>query len=301
MQRRNNRPIREVALALFMGVSAPVWAQAPKPAPVPAPARTQTPSAAPAAAPAPVAAPAPAVALTVNGAAITEKEIDNILSRSIGQGQAPTQQMRDKAITEAVVQRVLLDEAKRMKLDATPAYAEKLEELRQMVLIESLVNDFLSKYPITAADEKTEYDRQKKILGNGTTTQQYQLRQVIVKTEQEGRDLIGRAQKGEAFEKLAELSLDPNGKVNGGNLGWVFPTDLLPILGAVVVNLQKGSVAAAPIQSPVGWHVLKLDDTRPYKIPAFEDSRAQMRQAVLTQRRQEMVDGLVKKAVIRRP
>ena len=305
MRQGTTRPIRLVALALLVGASASAWAQAPKPAtppaPVPAPARTPTPPVAPAAGTGAAAVPTPGVVVTVNGAPITEKDIDSILSKSQSQGKAPTPQMREQAITELAVQRVLLDEAKRLKLDTAPAFLEKLENIRQLTLIEALVDDFLIKYPITEMDERAEYDRQKKVLGNGTTTQQYQLRQVIVRTEQEGRELIARAQKGEAFERLAEVSIDQNTRANGGMIGWVFPTDLLPILGAVVVNLQKGAVAATPIQTGIGWHVMKLDDTRTYKIPAFEEARAQMRQGVLTQRRQALIDDLMRKAVVKRP
>jgi peptidyl-prolyl cis-trans isomerase C len=60
-------------------------------------------------------------------------------------------------------------------------------------------------------------------------------------------------------------------------------------------------VAAAPIQSPAGWHVIKVDDVRPFKIPSFEEARPQIRQALLVQRRQAFVDGLLKGANIQRP
>lgn len=302
MPPENTKSLRAAAVALLMGVSAPAWSQAPKPAtpPAPVPSPARSPSAPPATAPA-AATPAPGVVLTVNGSPITEKDVENTLAKSQSQGRAPTPQMREQAITELAIQRVMIEEAKRLKIDAAPGFLERLENIRQLALIEALVEDYLSKNPITEADERAEYDRQKKILGNGTTTLQYQLRQVIVRTEQEGRELIARAQKGESFEKLSDLSIDQATKGNGGMIGWVFPTDLLPILGAVVVNLQKGAVAAAPIQTGVGWHVLKLDDTRSYKIPTFEEARMQMRQGVLTQRRQALVDGLMKKAVVKRP
>jgi peptidyl-prolyl cis-trans isomerase C len=239
--------------------------------------------------------------LTVNGSPITEKDVENILARTQSQGRIPTQQMREQAITEIAVQRVMLEEARRLKLDAAPAFLERLENMRQMALIEALAEDYLARNPITEADERAEYDRQRKILGNGSTTLQYQLRQIIVRSEQEGRDLIARAQKGESFEKLVDASIDQATRTNGGMIGWVFPTDLLPILGAVVVNLQKGAVSAAPIQTGAGWHVLKLDDTRSYKIPTFEEARMQMKQGVLTQRRQALIDDLMKKAVVKRP
>jgi peptidyl-prolyl cis-trans isomerase C len=245
--------------------------------------------------------PVTGLVLTVNGTAITEKDIDKFVRGQQGQNKAPLAQQRAQITTELVVRQVLLDEAKRQKMDVDAAFVEKMEDLRQRLLMEQVVADYLVKNPITEVDEKAEYDRQKKALGGGDTTPQYQLRQIVVKTEQEGRELIERAKKGEAFDKLAAASIDENGKANGGMVGWVFPSDLFATLSAVVVNLQKGTVAAAPIQSNVGWHVVKLEDTRPYKIPSFDESRSQIKQALLAQRRQALIDGLMKKAVIKRP
>jgi peptidyl-prolyl cis-trans isomerase C len=71
--------------------------------------------------------------------------------------------------------------------------------------------------------------------------------------------------------------------------------------GAGKDTLLAGAVAATPIQTGIGWHVMKLDDTRTYKIPAFEEARAQMKQGVLTQRRQALIDDLMRKAVVKRP
>jgi peptidyl-prolyl cis-trans isomerase C len=269
------------AIFLTLTASNNVWAQTSKSA-----AATTTPS---------------GTVFVVNGATITEKDIDKALLALQGQGKTATPQMREQMGAELLIRHLLVEEAKLQKIDASSAFVERIEDLRQRLLSELLINDYLAKNPITDVDEKAEYDRQKKVLGDGDTTPQYQLRQVLVKTEQEARELIARAKKGEAFDKLAAVSIDENGRANGGLVGWVFPSDLFATLSAVVVNLQKGAVAAAPIQSNAGWHVVKLDDIRPYKIPGFEESRQQIKQALLAQRRQALIDSLMKKAVIKRP
>ena len=240
-------------------------------------------------------------ALFVNGVAITDNEIDKILNGLQGQGNFALKTSREQVTSDLVVKLLMLDEAKTQKIESSPAFMEKMEDLKQRLLIDAVISDYLGKNPISEADEKAEYERQKKVLGGGDTTPQYLLRQVLVKTEQEGRDLIARAQKGESFERLAQSSIDETGNANGGMIGWVFPSDLFPTLAAVVVNLQKGVVAAAPIRSNAGWHVVKVDDIRPFKIPSFEETKPQIKQALFLQRRQALVDQLLKKAVIKRP
>jgi peptidyl-prolyl cis-trans isomerase C len=167
--------------------------------------------------------------------------------------------------------------------------------------VESLLNEQLRTNPITEQEERAEYARQKKLLGDGDTTPQYFLSQIVLKTEEQARDVIKQLKAGAAFEKLSVESIDESGKANNGKVGWVLPSDVLPAIGNVIVNLSKGSVAAAPIQSPAGWHVVKVDDVRPFKIPSFEESRPQVRQSLQVQHRQALVDGLLKSAEIQRP
>jgi peptidyl-prolyl cis-trans isomerase C len=66
----------------------------------------------------------------------------------------------------------------------------------------------------------------------------------------------------------------------------------------VIVNLPKGAHTAAPIQFNNAWHILRVDDTRPYKMPTMEESRAQLTAALQGQKRQKLIADLLKKAAI---
>lgn len=273
-----------LSLSLLASAGSPAWAQS---------------SAAPA-----QAAKGPSAAgtlLNVNGVAITEAAVNRVLSDLQAQGTAPTPQLRDQIISEMVVRQVMVSEALKRGLDKTPVFTQQIDELRRRLLVDALLSEQLRGKPVTEQDERAEYARQKKALGDGDTTPQYFLSQIVLKTEEQARDVIKQARAGGSFEKLAALSIDEAGKANGGKVGWVLPSDVLPAIGNVIVNLSKGTAGAAPIQSPAGWHVIKVDDVRAFKIPSLEEARAQVRQAVQAQRRQELVDGLLKSADIQRP
>jgi len=239
--------------------------------------------------------------VSVGGTPISKKTINDMLANLKSQGKPVNPQVREQLITQLVLKRVLLDEAKLQKLDASNAYIEKREEVSQNLLIEMLLSEYLVKNAPTEADEKAEYSRQHKLLGEGEKAVQYQLRQALLKTEQEARAVISRAQKGESFETLAAETTDVNGRANGGLLGWILPYELLPSVGSVVVNLSKGAITAAPIQTPAGWVVVKVEDLRDYKIPSFEEARVRIRQNLMMKRQQTFIEGLVKKADIKRP
>jgi peptidyl-prolyl cis-trans isomerase C len=279
MKTAMKKPLLAVALGILVWGGSAVWAQSPG---------AKTPLAA-------------GTLFNVNGVAITESAVNRVLSDLKNQGTDVTQQLRDQVVSEMVVRQVMLSEASKRGLDKTPTFTEQLEELRRRVLVDTLLADNLTKNPISEQDERAEYARQKKVLGDGDTTPQYFLSQVVLKTEQQARDVISLAKGGSTFDKLALDSVDEAGKANGGKVGWVLPSDVLPAIGNVIVNLSKGMVAAAPIQSPSGWHVVRVDDVRPFKIPSFEDARPQIRQSLQVQRRQTFVEGLLKGAEIQRP
>jgi peptidyl-prolyl cis-trans isomerase C len=94
------------------------------------------------------------------------------------------------------------------------------------------------------------------------------------------------------------FSVNTATKAKGGQIGWVLPLELSPLFGNVIVNLPKGAHTAAPIQFNNAWHVLRVDDTRPYKLPSLEESRAQLTAALQAQKRQKLVADLIKKATV---
>jgi peptidyl-prolyl cis-trans isomerase C len=64
------------------------------------------------------------------------------------------------------------------------------------------------------------------------------------------------------------------------------------------VGLQKGAVNENPVQTPNGFHVVKLDDTRPTKVPALEEVKGQIEEALQQKKLQEYQEAMVKKAKV---
>jgi peptidyl-prolyl cis-trans isomerase C len=243
-----------------------------------------------------------AAAATVNGVAIPQQAVANAVANFVAQGAKDSPQLRDQVLIELIAREALIGESLRLGLDKTPVFLQRQEDARRALLMEAAWADYLGKNPITEAEERADYERQKKVLGGGDSTPQFLVSHIVLPDEAQAKAALERARKGEAFDKLAaSLSLDAASKAKGGQIGWLLPSDVLPAIGTAITGLSKGAIAPNPIQTPAGWQVLKVDDIRPFKIPSFEDSRPQLKQAVQNTRRKSFLEELIKKADIKRP
>ena len=105
--------------------------------------------------------------------------------------------------------------------------------------------------------------------------------------------------KGGDFNALAkEKSKDPGSKDNGGDLDWGPAARYVKPFADSVKALQKGQTTDKPVQTQFGWHVIRLEDTRPTKIPAFEEVKSQFAQRAQQELIQKLVADLRSKAKI---
>ena len=236
---------------------------------------------------------------TVNNTMLTKGLLDLNIKAAIAQGQKNTPELQ-KALKDELINRELLaQQAERMDLEKGIDLDDQYTQLRQTLLIQALVEEHFKKSPITDAQLREEYDRQRKLTGDATSGYQYRVSQIIVANESDALDLISRINKGELFGKLAQqYSIADGAKSNGGQLGWLFPGQLSPELQQLVSKLNKGSIYGTPIQVQGGWAIIKLDDKRNYKLPGFEESKPQLRQAFVQQYLVETVKDLRSRARI---
>jgi peptidyl-prolyl cis-trans isomerase C len=157
--------------------------------------------------------------------------------------------------------------------------------LDSVASVDLAVAEYFRKNPIDESALRAEYRRQVDVLKSMGSVQQYQLRLLVVPTETQALEATRYINKGQSMEELVRQSSTDPSQVNGGLVDWLLPNQMLPSIANVVVNLSKGQVTAAPIQTPAGWNVLRVEDVRPFVVPKFEESIAQLRFALVAQRR----------------
>ena len=107
---------------------------------------------------------------------------------------------------------------------------------------------------------------------------EYQPKHILVEDEKLAKQIIAQlgGKKPAKFEDLAKkYSKDPTGK-EGGDLGWLSPSNVVPEFSNAMVALKKGEYSKTPVKTQFGWHIIKLQDARKIDFPAFDKVRSRI-------------------------
>jgi peptidyl-prolyl cis-trans isomerase C len=241
-----------------------------------------------------LAAAAPAKVATVNGVAIPKAYVDVIANAQTQQGTPDSQELRATITDRLVELEVLAQEARKKGLGKSPDLKAQLEIQRLQALANAYVLDYAKNHPVSDAAAKAEYDRLRAKSGD----KDYKARHILVDTENEAKDIIAKLKKGEKFEDLAKASKDPGTKDKGGELDWNTADSFVKPFSDAMVKLEKGQYTDTPVQTQFGWHVIRLDDTRPAQYPAFDEVKDQLKQSMQQPELQKAVKALRAKAKI---
>jgi peptidyl-prolyl cis-trans isomerase C len=234
---------------------------------------------------------------SVNGVNITQKEYEeHMKQRAAAQNQQGQQVPVDRkmVLDELINREILIQEAKKLKLDKDKAVVAQLANLKKNLLIQALITRSPAAKPVSEKELKEVYDQQ---IGQADPTE-YNTRHILMKDEASARKVIEKLNDGANFEELAKSeSTDPTGK-EGGDLGWLSTPRMPPEFYNAISTMKKGTHSQAPVKTQFGWHIIKLDDSRKRELPKFEDVKNQITPLIQNQRLKEYVLQLRSKAKI---
>jgi peptidyl-prolyl cis-trans isomerase C len=234
--------------------------------------------------------------VTVNGNVQSTALAEVLLREQIGRGVQDSQQLRDSVRDGLIKQSLMEQEARKAGLDKEVLIQAQIELARQNILGQAWQQKLLSEHKISDEDLKAEYDRQVARLGD----KEYLIRQLLVSDESTAKLLIEKLQSGAKMSDLAkEYSIDPGTKNNGGLTDWTAQGNLLPPLADAIKTLPKGKVAAHAAKTDAGWHVVQLEDVRPFKAPSFQDLKPQLTLIVARRYLDAQLKALQDKAVVK--
>jgi peptidyl-prolyl cis-trans isomerase C len=233
-------------------------------------------------------------AATVNGVAIPQARLEMRIKAAIAQGQPDSAELRNAVKDELINIEVLAQAASKKGLSKQADVIQQIELSKQTILASSFVQDYVKSHPISDDVLKQEYDKINKQRGN----KEYKVSHILLKTEDDAKK-VAEQLKNSKFEDVAmDKSQDPGSSVKGGDLGWAVPSNFVKPFGDAMVALNKGQISA-PVQSQFGWHVIKLEDTRDMKVPAFDEVKPNLTQHMQQQLVQKAIAEQRSKATIK--
>jgi len=108
----------------------------------------------------------------------------------------------------------------------------------------------------------------------------------MLAVREKARHVFALLHKGDRFEELAaQYSDGPEGRL-GGSLGYIRAGDMLPQIQKAIEQLTPGAVSE-PIASPIGMHIIRMDDRKPAQFRPYEDVKEDIHNLVLQLKTEE--------------
>ena len=208
---------------------------------------------------------------TVNGRPINKATFD-MLKAEVARQSRGAAISEEKLVQELIHRELLLQEAERNKLEQKPDIADKLEFVKQSVLLQAAVKDFLDGTPVTENDAKDEYSR--RIAKEKAT--QYKARHILLKSDVKANKIIKQLQDGADFQSLAKKHSTGPSASKGGDLGWFNPKQMVPPFAQAIAQMENGAFSMEPVKTKFGWHVILFEDSRQTEPSDFEKVKARI-------------------------
>ncbi|GGW99381.1 MULTISPECIES: peptidylprolyl isomerase [Undibacterium] len=232
---------------------------------------------------------------TVNGKAIPASKAEPFVKQALAQGQKDTPQLRAMIKDRLVGTEVLLQAAEKAGYSKNEDVKIQIEMARQQILIQALMRAHVEKNPVSEADIKAAYDKWKAQNGDN----EYHPFHILVEKEDDAKAIISKLKGGAKFEELAKQSKDTGSAAKGGDLDWVSQANVPPAFATALASLKKGQFTETPVKTEVGYHVIKLDDVRPLKLPTLDEVKQQIGESLVQEKVQAYQQSLIKQAVIK--
>ena len=212
---------------------------------------------------------------------ITDKDMDEYiktLENTFGQKiDTASLKKEDKQliINEIVNNKVILNKARKSKIKNSKVYKEKVRQLEDVLLKEMFLQELVNKN-ITEEKIKERYDEVNSVLKD---KKEYKVKHIVVKTEEEIKQVIKELKK-DTFEEVAEKYSIDDSKNVGGDLGYVIEGQTVKEFDDVLKQ-QPINKLSEPFKTQFGWHVLIKEDERNATIADFESTKNSVKDALI--------------------
>lgn len=233
---------------------------------------------------------------TVNGEEITKQDISSIIRNNNVNFDALPKETKDRVINQVIEKKLLTQEAIKSGIQNDAKYKASLEKIKEDLALEVWMQKEFLKVKTTEAEKKAFYEKNKE---NFKTSATLEARHILVKTEQEAKDIIAKLDiaknKQGSFEELAKkFSIGPT-KTKGGYLGKFQAKQMVPEFSQAAMALNKGEYTKKPVKTQFGYHVIYLENKEDAKVLPYKDVEAKIAQLLVQDKYGKIIKSEVEK------
>nr|CBI78191.1 peptidyl-prolyl cis-trans isomerase [Bartonella rochalimae ATCC BAA-1498] len=229
------------------------------------------------------------VIAVIDGKNITAGQLDELaLEINPNLVRVPDEKRRVTVLKAYLDMQALAKAALQKGLDKTEAYDKRMAIMRDNILQQLYFKEMVVD-KIADADVKALYDKEIAALPK---EDEIKARHILVKTKEEAEKVIKRLNKGESFEEIAKKDSTDGSSAVGGDLGYFSRGQMVKPFEEAAFNLKVGEYTKKPVESPFGWHVIKIEDRRLKQPPVFDDVKDVLRTQLIREHYQTLITDL---------
>ena len=237
------------------------------------------------------------VAAEVGDRQISAEEFQNILIHYRLHGntkkilQTLTLEGKDQILNAHVEEKLLSIEAKKRKIDKEPQIRQSIQNAKDKILAEALVNKEISLLDLSDAGLMTFYNENAESF---ITKTRVKARHINTRTEEEAETALKEIMNGRDFIEVAtERNIDSS-KSKGGDLGWVAKGAMVKPFEDALFSLKKGQVSDI-VKTSFGYHIIKVEEIDKGKTKPFETVKEDIKKQIIDDHISQLKKELRKK------
>ena len=187
---------------------------------------------------------------------------------------APPQMLYPLLLDQMIAGRAVAAAARRAGLDKDEAVRARVRRAEEQELQQAFLSRELAGR-VTEERIRAAYDAE---IRARPAEEEIRARHILVPTETEAREALAEIRAGADFDAVAQRRSSGPGAREGGDLGFFRRGDMVPEFAEAAFALRPGQISAAPVRSPFGWHIIRVDERRSSAPPPYEEAREALRQ-----------------------
>ncbi len=234
------------------------------------------------------------VVARVNGVEITEAEIAFAEAEVGAEIAGLPAEARRRVLLEYLVEAHLFAEAaQKTQIGSGKDFEERLAYYKLRALRDTFYEKRVRE-AVSEAQAKAAYEQQ---VAKLQPEPEVRVRHILLKSEDEAKEVIKQLQAGADFTELAKKSSDGPSAQTGGDLGYFSRGQMVKQFEDAAFALNPGQISA-PVKTEFGWHVIKLEDKRNRPVPSFEEVKEQLMASLVQNQLKTIVQGLRATAMV---
>jgi len=201
---------------------------------------------------------------------------------------------RRESLEDYIDSRIMVQKARTAGLEQDADYQRRVKEFRKSSLVNMNRARLAEELSPTDDEIRAYYHEHRDSI---MVREMRNVQMIVVNSEAEAAGLKQNIESGAMtfYEAASEYSIDPNARINLGELGWVPQGSGFAELDRVTFELRPNEIGG-PVQSPAGWHLVKVLDVRNGQFGDIDDQATwkQTRRLLLHDREDRYVADLRK-------